>query len=82
MDRLSQIKPNNDTNVLGLQCFDFVSVLVESDLFFKTDGPQTLEVKEVSKLNDTIAQHHMLLFAIILPVHASDPLEVPDHLTP
>ena len=51
-------------------------------MFFKTGGPQTLEVKEVNKLNGTIAQHHMLLFTIILPVHTSDPLEVPDHLTP
>ena len=65
LDRLSQIKPINDTNVSGLLRFNFVSVLVESGLLFKTNGPQTLEVKEVNKLNDTIAQHHMLFFIII-----------------
>ena len=60
--RLSQIKPNNDTNVSGLLRFEFVSVLTETDMLFKTNGLQTLEVKEVNKLNDTIAQHHMLFF--------------------
>ena len=33
-------------------------------MFFKTDGRQPLVVKEVSKLNDTIAQHHMPLINI------------------
>ena len=62
LDRLSQIKQNNDTNVSGLLRFEFVSVLTESDMFIKTNGRQTLEVKEVNKLNDPIAQHHILFF--------------------
>ena len=62
LDRLSQIKPNNDTNVSGLLPFEFVSVLTESDMLFKTNGLQTLEVKDVNKLNDAIAQHHMFFF--------------------
>ena len=45
LDRLSQPDPNSENNVLGLQRFDFISVLVESDLFFKTNGLQTVEVK-------------------------------------
>ena len=61
-DRLSQIKPINDTNVSGLLPFEFVSVLTESDMLFKTNGLQTLEVNDVNKLNDAIAQHHMLFF--------------------
>ena len=65
LDRLSQIKPINDTDDSGLLRFVFVSVIAESDLLFKTNGRQTLEVKEVKKLNDTIAQHHMLFTIII-----------------
>ena len=63
-DRLSQIKPINDTNVSGVLGFVFVSVSAENDRLFKTDGRQTLEAKEVNKLNDTIAKHHMLFFII------------------
>ena len=33
---------------------------------FKTNGPQTLVVKEDNKLNYTIAQHHMFFFITIL----------------
>ena len=44
LDRLSQTDPINENNVSGLQRFDFISVLVESDLLFKTNGLQTVEV--------------------------------------
>ena len=60
LDRFSLNKPLNDTNVSGLLRFEFVSILAESDLLFKTNGRQTPEVKEVNKLNNTIAQHHRL----------------------
>ena len=60
LDRLSQIKSINYTNFSGLLRFEFVSVLAESDLLFKANCPQTLEVKADNKRNDTIAQHHML----------------------
>ena len=73
LDRLSQIKPNNDTNVAGVLRFEFVSVLVDSRLLFNTNDTQTLEVKGDNKLNNTIALHHILF--IIRPVHACDPLE-------
>ena len=62
LDRLSQIKSINDINDSGLLRFEFVSVLTESDMLVKTNGQQPLEVKKVNKLNDTIAQHHMLFF--------------------
>ena len=61
LDRLSQIKPINDTDVSGLLRFEFVSLLAESSLLFKTNGRQTLEVKDDNKLNDAIAQHHMFI---------------------
>ena len=60
LDRLSQIKSINYTNFSGLLRFEFVSVLAESELLFKANSPQTLEVKADNKRNDTIAQHHML----------------------
>ena len=60
LDRLSQIKPINDTDDSGLLRFEFVSIIAESGLLFKTNGQQTLDVKEVKKLNYTIAKHHML----------------------
>ena len=34
-------------------------------MLFKTNGLQTLEVKEVKKLNNPIAQHHILFTKII-----------------
>ena len=40
-----------------------------------------LEVKEVNKLNDTIAQHHMLFFTIIISLSMLPTLERPDCLT-
>ena len=33
-------------------------------MLFKTTGRQPLDVKEANKLNDTIAQHHMVLIII------------------
>ena len=67
LDRLSQIKSINDTNDSGMLRFVFVSVIAENDLLFKTDGSQTLEVKEDNKLSDTIAQRHILSTKIICP---------------
>ena len=55
MDRLSRNKPINDTDDSGLLRFEFISVLTESDMLFKTNGRQTRDVKEVKKLNDIIA---------------------------
>ena len=45
--------------------FEFVSVLAESDILFKTNSLQPLVVNEVNKLDDTIAQHHTLFFIIL-----------------
>ena len=66
LDRLSHNKSINDANISGLLRFEFVSVLAENGLLFKTNDPQTLEVEEVNKLNYTIAKHYMLFFIIIL----------------
>ena len=62
LDRFSLHELINDINDSGLLRFEFVSVLAESSLLFKTNGRQTPEVKEFNKLNDTVPQHHMLFF--------------------
>ena len=64
LDRLSQIKPMNDSNVSGVLRFELVSILAESNLPFKTNGPQTLVAMDDNKLDDTIVQHHMLFIII------------------
>ena len=44
--------------------FEFVSVLAESNILFKTNSLQTVEVKGVNKLNNTITRHYMLFLFI------------------
>ena len=64
MDRLSQNKHVNDPIVSGVLRFELVSILAESNLPFKTNGPQTLVAMDDNKLDDTIVQHHTLLINI------------------
>ncbi|KAL7715468.1 EF-hand domain-containing protein [Entamoeba marina] len=64
LDALALVKNLNQRHT-QLMRIEFISVMAESDHLYQINGPQSLEIKEINKLNDQLAQRHALFFVIL-----------------
>ncbi|ELP86642.1 hypothetical protein EIN_092070 [Entamoeba invadens IP1] len=44
---------------------EFVAVLAEDEKVYTINGPQVLEIKEINKLNDLLAERHAMMYIIL-----------------
>ncbi|ELP90291.1 hypothetical protein EIN_504470 [Entamoeba invadens IP1] len=68
LDTLSMLKVDSyglRVDFTQLLRLEFVSVLIENDQIFALNGPQLLEVQEINKLNDLLAQRHTQMFILL-----------------